>query len=207
MKDDKRGGRGKFRGRKKAGDATTGSDPLPFKKGDDGSAPAETPNSNTPPEPIVLKSRRDVTLVEVSLERRESDLTKLAEKNDAEGYPRAAAQVRADALAIKHDILPKVRTQREIQFPTPTQVADAVEAVMSAAVHKAFRKLTEKDGLPIDAQLAGREKELLAHLVGRVTTFAEKVAAEAYAAGVAARENSPEMVVLRHVSELKEVTV
>jgi len=132
------------------------------------------------PEPVVFRSRRDVSLAAEALKHRADDLQKLAKRNDDEGYKREARTQRADAAAITDLILPAFR-----------------HGALSAP---------QDPKAPEDKQLdalRSREERILDALALRIETFASEVAELAYNTGYSARENETAMIVSRCIHALE----
>jgi hypothetical protein len=83
------------------------------------------------PEPVVLRSAHDYSVVQTALEAHKEGLKKLAEKTTAAGYSRESKVIIADVDAIEHHILPLLRSQREIPLITHKELAKSVSFALS----------------------------------------------------------------------------
>lgn len=148
--------------------------------------------TDTSPNPIVLRSRRDATLAVQALTHRAEDLEKLAKKNDDEGYGREARTQRADASAIKDLILPAFREQGELPLITTEQIRAGIANGLRDVIHGMLivRSPEEKQ----EDALQSREEKLLERLAVRVEGYAFEVAEQAYQAGYSARANEPAVI-------------
>lgn len=148
--------------------------------------------TDTTPNPIVLRSRRDATLAVQALTHRADDLEKLAKKNDEEGYGREARTQRADASAIKDLILPAFRDQGELPLVTTEQIRAGLANGLRDIVHGMLVVRTPEDKQ--EDALQSREDKLLERLAIRIEGYAFEVAEQAYQAGYSARANEPSVI-------------
>jgi hypothetical protein len=157
------------------------------------------------PEPVVFRSRRDVSLAAEALKHRADDLQKLAKRNDDEGYKREARTQRADAAAITDLILPAFREQGELPLVTAEQVRGGIAETLRGIIHGAL-SAPQDPKAPEDKQLdalRSREERILDALALRIETFASEVAELAYNTGYSARENETAMIVSRCIHALE----
>jgi hypothetical protein len=147
------------------------------------------PQPQKPIEPIKLHTRRDYGLLTRAIEHEIKDLEGLAKKNQEEGYWQESRVITGDVAALKFEVLPQVREQREIPFAT-------IEGVQSAA-KTAIRDLIEKartTKMPVET--------LLDELGRRIGRYGRACADIGYEAGVAARVNSSEALTMRAIRQL-----
>lgn len=146
------------------------------------------------PEPIILPTRHDVKIVLDALELRKDDLKKLATKTQAEGYPREAAVMSADAAALEHHVLPAFRSQRELPLVTPEQLEKNINAALKVPVNRAFEGMGDPKVIQTYESVMSRKEKLQQHLAVRVALYVREVAEEAYRQGMAAREQTAESI-------------
>jgi hypothetical protein len=139
------------------------------------------------PEPVVLRTAHDYSLVTVALDSRQEELKKLAKKNLDEGYTREARAISADAEAIEHHVLPQFRAQRELPLVTSEQLEKEISGALRVLVMRAFDGLSDKKVLITPEGLADRKNRLLTQLTTRISLYATQLADEAFNQGVAAR--------------------
>lgn len=165
----------------------------------------QTPETRSPaeaPDPVELRSVRDLQLTTVALERRKKTLEKLAKSADAEGYPRQARELRMDAMAIAEDILPVFRDQHELPLVTDGELEGGIANALRGLVHSFLvRHRNDVDG----KEDLERENSLLESLSQRVAHFAEDVANRSYSAGYAARQDEPESLTRARSRAMPEV--
>lgn len=156
-----------------------------------------------PPEPVQLKSAHDYSLVTAALELRKLDLTALAKKTTAEGYPREGAIMNADALALEHHVLPAFRAQRELPLVTPEQLEKNLNAALRIPIWRAFEGLGDPKVVATFEGVTVRKTKLLDGLTTRISIYVREVAEEAYRQGMASREQTPEAIADRSVARLR----
>ena len=171
----------------------------------------DIPARQTKPKPVELRTARDYSLTTQALTIRAEDLKKLAKKTREEGYTHEARNIEGDAGAIEHYILPRFKEQQEL----PLVTADKVRSAIANAVHGIVHKFAVSSDSAEQGQAASRQsEETLRRWQGERESNLEKAiavcveaalveaAAEGFAAGLAARENSPEHLALRSVDAM-----
>jgi hypothetical protein len=152
------------------------------------------------PVPVQLRTRRDHSLTVQALEARAKGLDTLAKRNADEGYTRESKTQAADAAAIRTFILPAFYSQRELPLVGTDQVRAGIVEALRFAVRGELVVVAPKDRQ--EDLLRDREQQLLERLAVHIETFAVAVAEDAYAAGVAAREDQPAAIAHRQLSTL-----
>jgi hypothetical protein len=163
----------------------------------------DAPAAPKKPAAVALRSAHDFSLVTQALEFRTEDLKKLATKTAAEGYPREARAISADAEAIEHQVLPQFREQRELPFVTHEQLEKEISAALRRFVTVAFQGLGDPKVAVTASSIDYRRDELLKSLTTRLTLYVKDVAGDAFNQGIAAREQSSEAIAMRSVGTLR----
>jgi hypothetical protein len=163
----------------------------------------EAPTGPKKPEPVLLRSQHDYTLVTQALDSRKEELKKLAKKNDDEGYKREARAVQADADAIEHHVLPQFRAQRELPLVTTEQLEKEIIGALSRPVTVAFEGLGDPKVRITPEGLSRRKHDLIRALAQRITLYATQLADEAFNQGVAARGQSAEALAIGAIGTLR----
>ncbi len=162
----------------------------------DGTSPFAAEAAPAPILPAIrFDTPHDYQIARVALAGRADDLTKLAKKNDEEGYVREARIIQADATQIKDRMLPLFSDQDELPLATTEEVSSAIRNELRGLV-RVHAKL-DPDGA------VDHEAVLLEKLGARIEAYAVAVAASAFAAGVAYREAAPEVVALKAIPALR----
>ena len=145
-------------------------------------------------QPIALPSAHHFALVRIALTERAATLQGIAKKLDGESYAREARIVRGDAEAITEDILPQVSAQRELPLATAADVSSAIKDAIRGPI---FKHCLADDDSEVDHRAA------LGDAIGsRMAAYAVRIAERAFAAGVQARETTPEALCVDAVSFL-----
>lgn len=142
-----------------------------------------------PPEPILLKTRRDATLLMRAVENRVTDLKKLAKDSTKEGYHLEARVMSGDAAALEWEVLPQLREQGELALVSVDTLRSAIERELRDHVEKA-----RKTKMPTE--------QFLSELGRRIERYARAVADAAYEAGYAARVHTSEHLAFRATRQL-----
>lgn len=170
------------------------------------------------PKPVQLRTAHDYTLTTQALEMRVDSLKKLAKKNEEEEYHREARAILADATAIETIILPQFSTQQELPLVTSKEVRSGIMNAFHAVIH---RFAVDSDNSVLRADSANgksgksavmaethdrwqgkREEQLAEKIAFCVEAFGLEIAEVAFAAGLSARENSPESLALKSVAAI-----
>lgn len=141
-------------------------------------------------------------MLTIALEHRQEELEKLAKKNREEHYDKEARAMDADVETIKHHILPQVRHQQELPLVTAAEVRDGIAKSLHALVQS--HVVVRGEGDKLDRSVNRAVDELSGKIASRVEAYAERVAIDAYNAGVAARESDPQSIAKRALSTLYE---
>ena len=169
--------------------------------------PARPEGRSGAPEPLAFRTRHDVSLTAQALELRAEDLTKLAKKNQDEGYRAEARAILGDVGAIKEVILPQLADQRELPIATPEDVESAVANALRPGVHALVRSTRAAPTNVGDESVAAFDRDradgYVARLAERVARYAAEVAERAYTAGLAARESTPEAIAVKSIDLLE----
>jgi hypothetical protein len=164
---------------------------------------SETSATPRKPEPIHLPTPHDHKIVADALELRKEDLKALAKKNRAEGYSREASVMDADALALEHHILPAFRSQRELPLVTHEQLSKNIETALKVPIFRAFDQLGDPKIKMTHNGIMTRRDNLLDFIAKRVVLYVKDVAEEAYRQGMAARQQTPEVIADRAIMTLR----
>lgn len=145
-------------------------------------------------QPVTFDSPRDYRLVAVAIEDRAATLKKLAKNTEDEGYPREARLIKDDATRLGEDLLAPFKAQMELPLATAEELGAGIQNELRGLVRHHAREATEK---------VDHEAVLLKALGERVGAFVREVATTAFAAGVAYRETTPEVLALRALDRLR----
>lgn len=150
------------------------------------SLPLGEPDRSQAPAPraIELEVPRLYSLTVAAIEDRAAKLEKMATGLDGNRYPREVRTLKADALMLREDVLPKFKDQEELQLGTPEEVQYGLRNALQPLVHRALLWDVE-------------EEDLTDWLVERLEPFARDLAERAYHAGYAARSDEPGLLALR----------
>jgi hypothetical protein len=88
----------------------------------------------TLPSPLEFPSRRHAFLTVAAIEDRAATIESLAKKADDEGYHRIARELKADALMLKEDVLPKIREQQELALAGPEEATNAIASYIADTI-------------------------------------------------------------------------
>lgn len=155
------------------------------------------------PQPVQLRAPHDFSITVTALEHRAEEIAKLAKKASEEGYAREAKAIQADADAITYSILPLFRDQLPLPLVSEEDLERDIAAAIRTGVFRAFDGLDNPKTMPTVAGIQRRRDDLIKVLADRITTFAIVVADEAFKQGLAAREQSPQRIAQRSVTDLR----
>lgn len=141
---------------------------------------------------IDLPTAHHYALLRTALQGRAGDLDTVAKKVETEGYPREARVVRMDAAAIREDILPQFERQMELPMATQRDVASGIKSAIQGPI---FKHVLLDDESEVD-----HRAELGEAIGERVAAYVLQVAEKAFAAGVQAREATPEALCVAALS-------
>lgn len=144
--------------------------------------------------PITLASRHDHSLVVQAIEHRLDDLGKLSKKAADEGYASIARTVDADASALREQVLPHFREQRELPLDTFDNVLAALEAYLGS---------TSREVLTVEGE--DRDQAIIHACAQRVARAVIEAAERGLWAGMAARGNSPQSIAIRSIEAARGI--
>lgn len=113
------------------------------------------------PDPLVLPSRSDFTLLAQGADKKADALEKLAEGAKKEGKHRIARELEIDVAALRERIIPALQEQRELPIATHDSAVEAVTALLHAALHRAVEASPRPRLQDIERQVAVRVVELV----------------------------------------------
>lgn len=141
------------------------------------------------PEPIKFRTHHDVSLLQVSAEKRKDKLDKMAADTRKEGYPTEARRFSNDAADIEYAILPLLKSQKELIGLAPEELRLRLNGFISNQLPEAMTK--------------AKRAEVADFLDWRLEALLLRVADRAYSAGVTAREHEPGILTLRALEDVE----
>lgn len=144
--------------------------------------------------PIEFDAPSDFRLVATAIEDRAKALASLAKKAEDEGYPKEGRIFKTDADRLRLDLLDRFSDQQELPLATADELEAGVKNELRSIVRSHARESSEK---------VDHEAVLLEELGQRIARFASACVEQGFAAGVAYRQATPEVIGLKQLGQLR----
>ena len=144
--------------------------------------------------PVEFDAPSDFRLVSAAIEDRAKALDALAKKADDTGYPKEGRIFKNDADRLRLDLLDRFSAQQEL----PLATADELEAGVKNELRSIVRQHAKESSEKVD-----HEAVLLEELGRRLARFATACVEQGFAAGVAYRQATPEVIGLKQLDQLR----
>lgn len=141
--------------------------------------------------PVEFDAPSDFRLVATAIEDRAKALANLAKKAEDEGYPKEGRIFKNDADRLRLD---RFSAQQEL----PLATADELEAGVKNELRSIVRQHAKESSEKVD-----HEAVLLEELGRRLARFATACVEQGFAAGVAYRQATPEVIGLKQLDQLR----
>jgi hypothetical protein len=162
----------------------------------------QAPNDHLRVPTIDIDSRYYVTLMARALEKEVDALEKLGKKMGDEGRPNEQRSLYADAAAIKDRIIPRMKEQLPIQFPTFDQVEKMIRGELWPFANHAFSGLDKIENLDTLRDTMNKRKEVLVREIAqRFVVLSARAAQIGYDLGHQAYQTTPQRVVHAALTE------
>ncbi len=144
--------------------------------------------------PVEFDAPSDFRLVAVAIEDRAKALASLAKKAQDEGYPKEGRIFKNDADRLLLDLLDRFSAQQELPLATADELEAGAKNELRSIVRQHARESSEK---------VDHEAVLLEELGRRVARFGAACVEQGFAAGVAYRQATPEVIALKQLEQLR----
>jgi len=167
----------------------------------DGSSTSNGKKPNGPARELTFSSKRAPVIMERAL----SDLVikdkKTAQDVIARGFPELAEPINRQIAEVEYQMLPQLRSQREMQLVTYDDLEKQILAHLDGIVRSGFQGLEEK-GAATKVSLKSRHDRTSRNIAQKATSLLMAVARASYDAGLAARYMSPESIAAEQLAKI-----